>query len=318
MKRFISLSILLLLFFACTGSGGKTQNSDNNTQATSQFALPEVPQYLTDPESRAVYLLKHWWSSVNLTDTSLLTNSLEALEAHFTSFLTVAMSQSVDKVAAEIALPLSLSQSAPKVQTWFATMYEKYLFNANSPMHNTLYFIPVVEYAIGLPDLDYATKVRWTELLPLIRRNNVGSMATDFVMTMAQGGATKRLTQIVGEHTLLFFYTPGCHSCAANIDIIEEHLPSFESLHKQGKMTLLFVYIDGDKQAWLDYMPNLPSYALVGMEQGAILKEQLYDLQVSPTLFLLDRDKKVLLKDTNLADIASYLQGVYGDVVLNR
>ena len=44
--------------------------------------------------------------------------------------------------------------------------------------------------------------------------------------------------------------------------------------------------------------------------EQTILNQNLYDLKAIPTLYLLDKDKKVLLKDASVGQIEVYLHGL--------
>lgn len=45
-------------------------------------------------------------------------------------------------------------------------------------------------------------------------------------------------------------------------------------------------------------------------EKLQISNEELYDLKAMPTLYLLDKEKKVLLKDAELKDIVLFLESL--------
>ena len=52
-----------------------------------------------------------------------------------------------------------------------------------------------------------------------------------------------------------------------------------------------------------------PKEWINGYDKKLVIKEKnLYDLKAIPTLYLLDKDKKVLLKDATVAQIDQYLQ----------
>ena len=72
---------------------------------------------------------------------------------------------------------------------------------------------------------------------------------------------------------------------------------------------LLAVYPDEDKEEWERHLPDFPKEWINGYDKKLVIKEKnLYDLKAIPTLYLLDKDKKVLLKDATVAQIDQYLQ----------
>ena len=66
---------------------------------------------------------------------------------------------------------------------------------------------------------------------------------------------------------------------------------------------------DEDKEEWERHLPDFPKEWINGYDKKLVIKEKnLYDLKAIPTLYLLDKDKKVLLKDATVAQIDQYLQ----------
>ena len=76
-----------------------------------------------------------------------------------------------------------------------------------------------------------------------------------------------------------------------------------------GNLKILAVYPDEDKEEWERHLPDFPKEWINGYDKKLVIKEKnLYDLKAIPTLYLLDKDKKVLLKDATVAQIDQYLQ----------
>ena len=57
-------------------------------------------------------------------------------------------------------------------------------------------------------------------------------------------------------------------------------------------------------QEWLDYLPNYPADWLCGYDPDQVLKsDTVYWLRAIPSLYLLDEEKRVLLKDATLEQL---------------
>ena len=69
---------------------------------------------------------------------------------------------------------------------------------------------------------------------------------------------------------------------------------------------------------WRDYIPRsrrdvIPSGWINGYDKElTVLDRELYDLKAMPTLYLLDKDKKVLLKDAPVEQVEQYLAHLFG------
>ena len=113
------------------------------------------------------------------------------------------------------------------------------------------------------------------------------------------------------EYTLLIFSNPGCSTCEAVIDRINRsaEVNGALSLNTPARtmLTILTVYPDSDVNEWLAHLKALPEGWLHGYDRGMdITHKKLYDIKAYPTLYLLDKDKNVVLKDTSIEIIESF------------
>ena len=66
----------------------------------------------------------------------------------------------------------------------------------------------------------------------------------------------------------------------------------------QGRLKVLALYPDEDLAAWRDYRSNMPASWINAYDKGCVIREKsTYNLSAIPALYLLDRDKRVLVKD---------------------
>lgn len=74
-----------------------------------------------------------------------------------------------------------------------------------------------------------------------------------------------------------------------------------------GILRVLAVYLDDNREEWLYKTSQMPQGWIVGWnKQGNIRSKQLYDIRATPTLYLLDKQKKVILKDASLEKVIHY------------
>ena len=100
------------------------------------------------------------------------------------------------------------------------------------------------------------------------------------------------------------FYDPECPSCH---DVMMEML--HDKLLQQevdaGNLTVLAIYTEGNLDVWKTTISELPKEWIVGTDREEIKQRCLYDLKAMPSLYLLDGDKKVILKDVSYRKICS-------------
>ena len=139
-------------------------------------------------------------------------------------------------------------------------------------------------------------RVRPQSQLDLALKNRLGTRAADF-RYMTKEGRWGSLYGIRARYTLLFINNPGCPACKDTREQISAS-PMLTQLIDEGVIRVLAVYPDEDLKEWYDYQPNMPANWINSYDKELAMREkELYDLRAIPTLYLLDQDKNVLLKD---------------------
>lgn len=145
--------------------------------------------------------------------------------------------------------------------------------------------------------------------LKLLQQNNVGSPANDFTY-ITPAGYKKKMYDIESKFILLYFNNPECNACKQMKQVLTSSTIINQKL-KAGELKLLSIYTDKDEKLWLKHLKEYPANWIQGRDENEYLyKNNIYDLHAIPTLYLLDSNKKVLLKDVvNLALIENKLLG---------
>ena len=127
-------------------------------------------------------------------------------------------------------------------------------------------------------------------------QNRIGRPANDFRYTTADG-ATRRMYDIRAEYLLLFINNPGCNMCKTVREAISAS-PMLNELIERGKLKVLALFPDEDLTEWQEYRPQIPARWINAYDKGCVVRDrELYDLKAIPALYLLDRDKRVMVKD---------------------
>lgn len=80
-----------------------------------------------------------------------------------------------------------------------------------------------------------------------------------------------------------------------------------------GTLAVVNVYIDEDIQAWRSYMPIYPEDWYNGFDPDLVLRSNdIYNVRAIPSLYLLDAEKRVILKDAPERKVMDRLKSVSG------
>ena len=110
------------------------------------------------------------------------------------------------------------------------------------------------------------------------------------------------MSEIEAEYLLVFFYIPGCAQCAMTLEWITMDT-AYNQLIQAGVLQGFAFYPEKDLNAFRAYRNTIPSSWINardpdGMSQ--LEEDGLYQMRGAPTIYLLDRNKKVILKDARL------------------
>ncbi len=288
------------IFAGCRGGSGNS-GGDKHATAERAFKRPEVPAMLASPEERAGYLARHYWDLYDFADTALLNNGAITEQA-FTNYLQALSVASAKDVTAGVKATLDKASAGDSTAIGrFAALFEKYLHDPNSPIRNEELYIPVLRYMIASDKVPELEKIRPRMLLEMALKNRPGDVATDFAYTLSNG-RQGRLWEIKNRYTLLFFNNPDCHDCAR----VKEFIELSPYIGDNPNVSILALYPDEDLTLWRAI--SYPKGWINACDNGVVKRDRLYDLKAIPCLYLLDSDKRVILKDATIERIEEYLR----------
>lgn len=307
LPAYILLPLLLNTNTACSnGQVSIKQSKVIETDTITTLTLPTIPVMLNTTEQRADYLARHYWDNVNFADSNYIHHP-EVTEQGWVNFIDIL--QLVPASTADIALKTLLTQAEKekKCYMYLTSLADKYLYDPNSPMRNEELYISVLDAMLKSPILDDTEKIRPKARRSLAQKNRIGTKALDFTYTLANG-KQGTLYALKAPYTLLFINNPGCHACNETIKALKQS-PTISQAIAQHKVKVLSLYPDIDLAEWQKHLSDFPSDWINGYDKKQMIDQKnLYDLKAIPTLYLLDKDKTVLLKDATAEEIEEYLQ----------
>lgn len=310
MRKYNSIVFFCLFFgfclLACSNANKQSKaETEANQQKDRKFIMPLVPDELVAPRDRANYLVEHYWDNFDFSDTAYihLPNITEQAMADYIQILPHA-----NKDTAYIAIKSTLlkAEKDTSMNTYLLETYKKYLYDPNSPMRNEEYYIPVLNYIIESDKTNEADRERADFRLKMLLKNRIGDKASDFTYTL-DSGKTSTLYNIKSEYTIILFYNPDCHACGEMIGAIKASNIINDGLENKSLSVLSF-YPDADLEIWKKHLGDIPHTWINGYDKNqTVQNKKIYDLKAIPTLYLLDADKRVILKDVDFYTLQKWL-----------
>ena len=282
---------ILLLALCCAASCGRRHAPATELPAPALFRPAALPSSLPASE-RAEYLRTHYWDTFDFADTLFIAraDTLHMLDA-FASYVALG----ADSVAmADLVRRASVSRP---MLDYFGMLAERVLHDPNSPLRDVERYIPVLRGKLASPWYDTLERLGPETELRLALRNRVGEQAGDFRCTLASG-ATTRLYDLRADYTLLLLTDPECPMCRRTTEELLAS-PRLNELAERGTLRILTLYSGEDTAAWRRSLSHAPRGWLHACDAACTVRDEgIYDLRALPALYLLDREKRVLVKDS--------------------
>lgn len=292
--------IFILLLTACQAHPKQAAQEQTSLAVETQvrFPYPKIPSLLTTPKDRKAYLLTHYWDRFDFSDTALVANR-DITEQGFVDFIALlADGQTADGLIKE-SMENWCGSFIPQRQArrTMMNLADDYLYNPNSPFYNErLYDVYLQAMLAKLPTGD-AQAGTMTFRRKLLSRNRVGTQASNFVYYLPDGTSRSLAsTTVRGNYLLLVFYDPECGSCHEVLERMKTDEVLNEAVRTK-QVSVLAVYTEGNEAVWRKTLADMPKEWTVGTDREAVKSGALYDLRAMPSLYLLDGQKRVLLKD---------------------
>lgn len=304
MRNFL---LILLAIFTVGCSGQKSTKSTTNQPQRYRFSRVLPPQHLA-PEQIGEWMADHYWDRFDFADTLIIdrADSVEMIRVYAEYIATYVGPYNGEPIK-KLMQKASVSR---KMLDYFASMSERLFHDPNSPLRSDELYIPVLEAQLAAPYYDEYEKMVPEYDLSLASQNRIFHKANDFRYTTSSG-RTANLYSVKADFTLIYINNPGCPMCREIQSQIEAS-PLISELLAAKKLKIVALYPDEDITLWKAH--PLPTAWISGYDKGCqIEKNRTYDLRAIPALYLLDKDKNVLVKDsTSVPQIEQVLSQCLG------
>lgn len=258
-------------------------------QAQQSFPYPAIPDTLRSVEQRAGYLSEHYWDNYNFADTLLL-KSKEVTEQGFVNFIDILNRFNLDNASKDIAQKdiaqkgitqkditrkgiscftrKAFTNAAAKER--FENLIEQYFEDQQSPVRNDRVYLMFLKEMKNSPCFDETEKERIAFKIKTTNKNLPGDIAINFKFK-DESGKEHQLSDYKNQKVILYFYDPDCENCH-------------------------------EVSAWLKQQTIPTDIKVLKMIADTHISH-VYSLKNMPTIFLLDKENKVILKDCTAQEL---------------
>ena len=291
---------------------------------TNIFPSVKIPATLASSRRlSSEYVARHYWDEFLSQDrllrlkpdtSTILGISPQIFDDSFTGYVSVL--SAVDDTIAQHSMERFVAQAVKMAEDGYSPLFsrvmqcaEKTLFDAHSPLLNDELYLPVLE-GIGscsvIPN-EVKDSFRWQ--VAICNKNRVGTPAADFRYATSFGRQSM-MHSIDAEFLMIFFNDPDCPNCKAALEELKKS-DAVLNLVGMGVMKVLAVSPDGKTQLWDERKADFPTDWIYAYDpSGELNQGTIYSLRTSPSIYLLDEDKRVVLKDASLPHALRVLNSI--------
>lgn len=316
-KNLLAILVPVLIVAGCKGR--------SHEEKAASFPVVVPPSMMDEPQDRVDYAALHFWDAFTdlsreySRDTSLCggvrMEEVEQKFADWTACLSMVDSRTASKAVSALYSRVSACEEKDTASNIFETLNElvyKYLYDPNSPVRNEDLYGPYAQKLAESPLIDDARKVSYAYDARMCALNRTGTKAADFRFSDVIG-RIYTLYGIKADWTLLFFSNPGCEACKEIIDFIQGS-PEMSGMIEGGELKVVNIYIDDDIDAWKSYLHTYPDNWYNGFDPDSVIRNDLvYNVRAIPSLYILDKDKTVVMKDAVPENVAAFFHNLYYD-----
>jgi thioredoxin family protein/uncharacterized protein DUF5106 len=270
---------------------------------------PEVPPASRQPGGKYDsayafrYFKDHYWDGLSFSDERLARTPV--FEPRLDKYFRELVSPDPDSIEKEVDHMLLYSRvSKPMFQYLMVYFVQKYV--TPQYMGQDAVFVHLFDKYINAGETEFFTE-KYRKYLNdraySIMANLIGRPAANLEMVDTTG-ALRPLYGVIADYTIVCFWDPTCSHC-------KEVVPRLDSMYKakwqKEGVKIYGVLVDGGQPAWIQFIKdhNLSGWTHVyetkeheqaTEKAGEPGFRQLYDVYQTPTIYLLDKDKRIIAK----------------------
>ena len=271
-----------------------------------QFPSVQVPSMIQEPSERMSYAGIHFWDAYFGSSRNVSGEELERAMGEYASLL----GELPSNVGREAIGRLQEQIDAhPDAYPAITELVSKYFYDPSSPLRSEELYLGFACWLSQSQLTPEGLRQKFEREATVCAKNAPGHIAEDFAFTDTKG-RTSSLHGLDANLLVLIFGNPDCKACKDLMALMAES-EEVSALINNGDMKVLSVYIDEDLGLWMDRKSHYPQEWINSYDtDGVIRGKELYCVRAVPSVYLLDRDKRVILKDATedrlLGTILSY------------
>jgi len=274
---------------------------------------PEIPKPPKDENGKVIdslfqykYLKRHFWDNIDFsTDNILRTPIYHGRLMRFMEKMTAQIPDSIN-ASADALLALAVQNDEIFKYTLSKIIYK---YETSKIMGMDAVFVHLAEkyYMTGMANgwVDSVQLFKISDRVRSIKPTLIGKQAPPLYNLKDRNGKLMPLYSIDAEYLMMVFWDPDCGHC-------KKEMPKIKAVYDKFKGKGLKVYAvctELERDKWIAYMEK-HEYDWINVADFELRSpfREFYDIDSTPKIFLLDKDKKIIAKKIGHEQLEKILQ----------
>jgi thiol-disulfide isomerase/thioredoxin len=263
------------------------------------------------------YYKQHYFDGISFMDDRIIRTPF--FLPKFKNYYENVLSQNADTIIKDIDYRLLLARTSPEMYKFLLNWYTDQFINPKYMGQDAVFVHLYQKYhSQGLTKWlsKYQDSVI-TRRAFMLMSNLVGVQGANMEMIDTEGAA-KNLYDVKADYTFVVFWDPTCGHCKTELPRIDSF---YTKIWKAKNVKIFAVLSDNDKlkDGWHSFIKDnkLTEWYHVyqtkemAEQESKLLKpsfKQLYDVYTTPTMFLLDKDKRIIAKKLTIEQFNDFIE----------
>lgn len=249
------------------------------------------------------YNKDHFFDNIDLNDERLIRTPI--LQSKLKTFFTDVVIQSPDSVNREIDRLIAKCEDNYSMFQ-FVSVFLFNHFRQSEIMGHDAVLVKLADDIYLSGKADWITSEFRDDLkkqVDLLRHNLIGMTAQNLIMD-SYTGIFVSLFDIEKDFVILYFWEPDCGHCKEATPKLKQY---YDEMKERG-VEVFSVCTTSDRQEWEKYIVENRLTWINGWDpQRATNYGYYYNVQSTPMIYILDRDKKIIAKKLSVDDIPAFI-----------
>ena len=297
-------------------------------KAVQDIKIPDPPKdasgKILDSLFQAKYYRAHYFDNINLKDARFLRTPV--YDEKVKTYLSRVIPQIPDTVNAEIDKLLTIAEADKDIFRYMLITMFNYAASSQIMGFDAVYAHVAERWYLPKATFEDTAFIRKTkESVEKLKPFLIGKVAPDVQMmwvpsdhfqvaatdTVARNnphiGNMIKLSQVDAKYTILAFWEADCHHCQKEIPELYEVYKKIKKLDVKVMSVHMLGGIEGKKK-WVNFVNEHAMYDWMNVwNPYDYTYKKTYDINVTPAIFILDKDKKIIAKKIAPTQIENFL-----------